>query len=145
MNIAKALKTKNSLVKSLREIGEKIRRNNSSLKGMVNPYDTKALYLMFKEKQEELLTLKAALNKANIPIQGTIYRLTELKSEINWLKGISTQEGKTSQHSYGNISVENEFIAQITTLELEKFISDRETELETLQEEVDKFNYTTEI
>lgn len=112
---------------------------------MVNPYDTKALYLMFKEKQEELLTLKAALNKANIPIQGTIYRLTELKSEINWLKGISTQEGKTSQHSYGNISVENEFIAQITTLELEKFISDRETELETLQEEVDKFNYTTEI
>ncbi len=145
MNISKALKAKNSLVKDISTLSSKIQQYNSSIVGSENPYNTKNLLTELDTKTKELIALKTALNIANAPIQPSIYEISELKSMVSRLKSIGTQSGKSLSHRFHGESAPIEYVAQITTLELEDIIKGRELEIEALQEKIDTFNYTTQI
>lgn len=143
MNINKALKTKNLLVKEISKLAQKIQTYNSSTVGELNPYNTKNILTEYRAKTTELVALKTAINKANLPIQETIYQISELKSVVSQLRMVPTKAGKVVGRFTGSEAIE--YVAQISTLELEELLNNLEKEIEELQEKIDKFNYTTEI
>ena len=89
-----------------------------------------------------LLNLKTTLSKANSPIQSKIYLLSELKSQISRLKNISTTSGTVPGSRYGASTEPTIFIAQISTLELDELIKNKEALIVSLQEDIDQFNHT---
>lgn len=138
---AKALKAKNLLVKEISNLQEKIQIHNSSMVGAENPYNTKNLLSTLEQKIQELINLKTALSKANQPIQSKIYFLSELKSLVTHLKPISTTSGTIPGSRYGSAEP-IVYIAQITLLELDELIKNKEALIASVQEDIDQFNHT---
>lgn len=145
MNIVKALKTKNLLVKEISQLQNKISSYNSTLVGAAVPYDTKALLTQLGGKVNELVALKTAINKANLGIQGTIYELGEKKSFVSRIRSINTTSGKVSSGRFSETPRVNEYVAQITILELDSMVATLEKEIDDLQEKIDTYNYTTQV
>lgn len=145
MNIAKALKHKNVLVKEISQLQSKVIQYNSTLVGAAVPYDTKKLLKDLENKVADLIALKTAINKANQGIQETIYTLTEKKSLVSKIRAINTSSGKVPTHRYGTEGAVSEYAAQISLLEVDSMVAAMEKEIDDIQEKIDTYNYTTEV
>lgn len=145
MKIAKALKKKNKLVKELNVLLNRVQSYNSIIEGKKRAYSTKDSLIKSKEKLEELVDLKTKISKANIPIQDKIYRLSELKSMVSHLKNVSTQEGPSDEGYLGRDDKVVNYSAEISTTEKDELVLELEKNIEEIQEELDSYNYTTEI
>jgi ribosomal protein L29 len=86
MNVKKALKEKNRLVKEIQELYARLSQYNSVEVGNVRPYSPKDMLEQINEKSNELVELKTKIHKANTPVYDKIFRLSELKSTIARLK-----------------------------------------------------------
>lgn len=145
MTISKALKRKNVLVKEISTLVERISSYNSYLSGTTPTYNAVELLGELKAKTNELIKLKSDLNKANQPIQESIYKISELKSFISRIKNINTTAGKQISGRFSATTGEVEYFAQISTLQLDALVKASEVEVDELQEKIDTFNYTTTI
>ena len=141
MKIQKALKYKKRLGADIAKVQALIQRKNSTTTESVNKYDVQALVQEYEETLDKLLRLKDAINRANLPIQKSIYTLAELKGKMGFLDNINTREGTVS--SYGDKFTV--YTAVYDELAVSVMLKETQDKIDTLQEEIDTFNYTTEV
>jgi len=144
MLLSNALKRKNRTVKRIKEIEEDIISNNSLPTVSQREIDVEKI---LKERDilvQELISLKLKIFVASEPIRENILKIAELKSNINFLKSISTKKGIVRELCYhGSENVEYKTI--IEKKEITELIKSSEEEIDTLQDEIDKHNHTVEI
>lgn len=142
MKIAKALKEKNILVREILELTHRINKYNAIIKGNTRPYNMDVEMKSLLDKKEQLVRLKAAITKANQPIQDKIYRLSEYKDFLKMLKDLNTLEGK-NVHDYREVI--SEYESQIKETDKNNVIALYQKKVDELQEELDNFNHSTEL
>lgn len=144
MNINKALKEKNKLVKSILERSKRITEENSVIVGAVRNYSPTVELDVMMEEINELVNLKASIHRANAEVYDKIFRLSELKNLVKTLRGVSTQEGNVNRGRYGDTTIMT-YESEIKTSEKDSLIRNIESIIEELQEELDAHNATKTI
>jgi uncharacterized coiled-coil DUF342 family protein len=145
MKLHKALKLRKKLTGDISRLKAQIQTKNSYLAGSVNAekYNVPKLYSELLKKVDELVGLKFAINEANREIQSKIYVLSENKALIAFWNETSVQEG-TQLIGYSN-QLAQEYKVQIDEEKRNEMIKELQTKVDSLQEEIDTFNYTTDI
>jgi hypothetical protein len=145
MKLHKALKLRKSLTGDIARIKQQIQTKNSYTEGSVNPekYNVPTLYTELQAKINELIGLKYAINEANREIQSTIYKISENKALIAFWNSVPVTEGKLVT-GYSQ-SIVQEYKVQIDEETRNKMVADFQKKVDVLQEEIDTYNYTTEI
>src|ERR1035437_506375 len=145
MKLHKALKLRKKLTGDISRLKAQIQTKNSYLIGSVNAekYNVPKLYSELLKKVDELVGLKFAINEANREIQSKIYVLSENKALIAFWNETSVQEG-TQLIGYSN-QLAQEYKVQIDEEKRNEMIKELQTKVDSLQEEIDTFNYTTDI
>jgi hypothetical protein len=145
MKLHKALKLRKKLVGEISNLKQKIQSKNSYLVGSLNAekYNVPKLYDELLKKIDQLTGLKFAINEANREIQSQIYVMAEYKALIAFLNGLPTAEG-TQVHGYSDAKT-LEYMVQIDEETRNKFVVEYQRRVDAIQEEIDTYNYTTEI
>ena len=143
MNIKQALKQKNVIIREIEELSDLIRENNSTIQGNQREFDTKDLIGELCDKSESLVSLKSAIQRANVAVFDKIFRLSELKNLVKVYNSIPTNEGK-QKSSYGRVESEI-FDVQIGRKEMRDMINKVKQDIYIIQEELDVHNAITEI
>ena len=144
MKLAKALKLKNKKIREYNEVVSKMSRNNSYDVDSKKIYNAAELLIEAEAKLNDLVAFKAAIHSTSEPIRATIFKLGETKSFLGTFNGMSTREGIYKDSSYGGQTVTT-YAVDINEVEKTAYIKKLQDAIETLQEEIDTFNATTEL
>jgi hypothetical protein len=145
MKLHKALKLRKKLTGEIARLKEQIQSKNSYLVGSLNAtkFDVNEIYVNLLNKIDELVSLKYVINEANHEIQAKIYILSEYKALIAFWNETSVQEGiQTIGYSE---AITREYKVQIDEETRNKIVEQFQIKVDALQEEIDTFNYTTDI
>ena len=145
MTIKQALKEKNKLTKQISSLVTRIQKYNSMEEGSVRTYDPKEDLDKLTTSISQLVSLKTEIHLANTKVYGQIFRLSEYKGLVKYLRSIDCTEGKTNEsRRYGESStiIKTSVINQI---EMDNLITYYEGEIEKIQELLDVHNATTHI
>ena len=146
MKLYQALKAKKKMAAELSQLWQKLHGSNSILKGSERNYDPRTTWDEINKKSDELIVLKVSIQTANKPILERIYRIAELKSKASSLKSLNTRNGLESSRShYGTDVVPCEYESIIKQTEVDILISGIEAEITKLQDEIEQYNFTTEL
>lgn len=145
VTIARALKEKNRLAGKLSATRRLIGEENSKEKKIPRGIDVKATYVEAETLMQQMIAIKTAIASANHPIVGTIIELDEVKSELAWLQGLDTREGKFTVGRAGTQPYIDEFDAVINKGEVLAAIDTLQKRADALQDTLDEFNATTRI
>jgi hypothetical protein len=143
MNLTKALKHKKKLVKQADEFYSRFSNYNSFEVETTPSYNPEEMFKRWLKATDELVSLKAKIHQANVPIAEKIFRLGEIKNIISRMRSIDTKEGKIRDRYSNDTPVE--YIAYINLINKDLQIKNYEEELEKLQEEIEAFNAITKI
>lgn len=143
VRIRKALQIKNRLAGEVANLNKLIQANNSHREGQVE-FNVKELLDKRNIAVQKLVAVKTALAVANVSIYGKLARMAELKDEIKFLRGLNTSSGE-EELGYGERAKTVKIVAEVTAADVEANVTRLSLEIETLQDEVDFFNSTTEI
>jgi hypothetical protein len=145
MRLHKALKLRKKLVGEITDLKNQIQSKNSFLDGSLNPekYNVEKLYTDLLAKINELVALKFVINEANREIQSKIYTLSEYKALIAFWNSVSVVEGSQIV-GYSNSTI-TEYKVQVDEEKRTKLVKEFQEKVDALQEEIDVYNYTTEI
>jgi len=146
VTLAKALSIKNRLAGRLSQARSSVETYNSMLvdqKGEPAPgaVDVRAEYRRFLAIQEGLVVVKAAIQKANIPIYEDVLRLAEKKALLQMLGGLNTKQG--TEPGYGGI--EYRYAATIAKPEVLEMVRRIEGGIDEIQDTLNQFNATTRV
>lgn len=144
MNIKQALKEKNKLAKKVTDLIERTNRYNSMDEGAVRSYDPKATLEQTLNSIEELITLKTNIHKANAEVYEKIFRMSEYKSFVKYLKAMNCSEGTVVTSRYGDTN-SRLMTTIITEVERDEMVEKYESLIDELQSELDAHNATTHI
>lgn len=142
MNIKQALKEKNKLVKKNSENFQKFSTYNSVEEGSVRPYDPRKSLEDWMKGVDQLVELKTKIHKANSKVYDKIFKLAELKSMAKQLRNVDCESGKVFI-KYGSDSIIK--VTEISILERDQMIEKIESEIETIQDELDIHNAKQKI
>ncbi|MEZ4918178.1 MAG: hypothetical protein R2792_03645 [Saprospiraceae bacterium] len=143
MKLSKALGEKNRLARRIKEIQNRIVAHNSYIKGNTPVYSVSQLLEEMNSTIIELTDLKTRIFNANKPVQDKIFRLAELKSVATFLRKLKIKEGKVVEERW-NAEV-REWESELGALGRDKLLDEIESEIDSIQIELDKFNFETEI
>jgi hypothetical protein len=144
MNIKQALKEKNKLAKKITDLMERTNKNNSMDEGGVRSYNPKETLDEAMIALEELVELKTNMHKANAEVYEKIFRMSEYKSFVKYLKSLNCNQGTVVSSRYGD-TTSRQMTTVITEVERDKFVEKLENMIDTLQTELDTHNATTHI
>ncbi len=144
MKLNKALKLKKKITGEIANLKSSIQNKNSYIDGTIKPenYDVNDIYLELLRKIEDLTSLKYAINEANREIQSKIYLIGEYKGLINFWKDVNVNEG-TFPNNYGGQPTT--YITQVDEKTRDGMVKQFQTQIDSLQDEIDSFNYNTDI
>jgi hypothetical protein len=145
MNIKKALKEKNRLVKEIQDLQLRVATYNSIEVGNKRPYSVRESMELLNEKSNELVELKTKIHVANAPIYGYIFRLSELKSMITRIKNLDCNEGTVQDYYSRNRETPLVKEAEISIVERDDMIKHMEGQIEEIQDILDNHNQITQI
>ena len=148
MKLQKALKLRKKLVGDIARLKIQIQTKNSYSEGSLNAekYNVNALYLLLQEKINQLIGLKYAINEANREIQANIYTISEYKALIAFWNEVSVVEGLQISGHFGYSEAKPvNFKVQIDEATRNQMVAEFQKKVDALQEEIDTFNYTTDI
>lgn len=145
MKLYKALKLRKSLVGEINKLKEQIKDKNSYLVGSKNgeKFSVEESYKSLLEKIDTLTNLKFVINEGNRNIQVIIYALGEYKALLTFWKEVSVDEGTKSLNVYTDKIVD--YAVQFDEAKRDAIIVEIQKRVDVLQEEVDNYNYTTDI
>jgi hypothetical protein len=145
MKLYKALKLKKKLVGEITKLKNQIDNKNSYVVGSLNSekFNVNDLYNELLTKVEDLVGLKFAINEANRDIQSKIYVISEYKALLTFLNNVPVVEGIRAM-GYGE-KIQQEYRVQIDEQKRDEFMNQFQLKIDALQEEIDIYNYTTEI
>ncbi len=143
LTLAKALSVKNRLAGRLAQARNNVETYNSVLEGQRQPggVDVRAELERFGKLQDALITVKAAIQRANVPVYEDILRLGEIKSRLQMLNGLDTKHG--SEPSFNGL--EFRYDATIQKPEVLHMIRALEAEIDTTQDRINQHNAATRI
>jgi hypothetical protein len=146
MTVKQALKRKNKLVKEISTELERVQSYNSVIAGTERVYDPRQAFDNYIRKSNLLIALKTAIHQANAPMYDRIFRLSELKSLISRIRGLSCNHGPVhNRGGYGTPSETVQMDAVIMLIERDQLVEKLEAEIEMIQEDLDRWNAITEI
>ncbi len=137
LTLAKVLSVKNRLAGRLAQARSNIETCNSVLAGQRDDYgkatvDVRAEYDRYRKLQDGLIVVKAAIQRANLPIHEDILQLGELKSVIQMLSGLDTKNGTEPGYN----GVEFRFSAVILKPEALGIIRELEVQIDAIQDKI---------
>jgi hypothetical protein len=142
MNIKQALKAKNKLVAEIKELHTLLQNNNSVEESTVRRFNVNRLVEQIQQDSKELVALKAKIHRANAPVFEKIFTMAELKGQVKELRKLSTEEGKVSARYSGTVETKSVIL---TALDVRNMIKGLESQIESIQDELDVHNATTNI
>ena len=142
MNINQALKAKNKLTSEIRELYSILHSNNSIVEGNTRHYGVEEILNKINALSGELVELKAKIHTANTPIYNKIFQLSELKAMAKNIKNLDCTEG-TSNSRWGEEAVKR--VVEINVRQRDEMVKNLEAQIEAIQNELDAWNYTTQI
>jgi hypothetical protein len=145
MNIKKALKEKNRLVKEIQDLQHRVATYNSIEVGNKRPYSVKESMEKLNSLSNELVELKTKIHVANAPIYKHIFRLSELKSMITRIKNLDCNEGIVQDYYSRNRETPLVKEAEISIVERDEMVKHMENQIEEIQDILDNHNQITEI
>ena len=145
MNIKKALKEKNRLVKEILDLHTRMATYNSVEVGNVRPYSAKESMELLNQKSNELVELKTNIHRANSPVYHHIFRLSELKSMIVRIKNLDCNEGSVQDYYSRNRETPLIKVTEISIVERDEMVKHMEGQIEEIQDILDNHNQITEI
>ena len=95
----------------------------------------------YRKLQDGLIVVKAAIQRANLPVHEDILQLGELKHVIQMLSGLNTKNGSEP----GFNGVEFRYSAVILKPEVLGIIRDLEAQIDAIQDKLNEFNAATRI
>lgn len=147
MKLYKALKLKKKLTGEIAFLEQQISSKNSFQVDQVEipiKFNVEKLNEELMTKVYELIQLKLKINIANNSIQEKIFWLSEYKSLISfWKNNVSGTKGMV-QSGYSNSCLIN-YDVQFDETKRNELIDFYQNKLDEIQEEIDTFNYNTEI
>lgn len=142
MTIAQALKEKNRILSSIKKIKSRINSHNQIIKGDVRPYDICELYDDLIKEQQKLVNIKTEIHLASEPVRFFIFKQSELKDLLVFLKSIPNQRGtKSDRYSGTPYEVDSEF----DTVKVDQLCESLESQIIEIQDKLDNFNHNTEV
>jgi len=144
MNIKQALKEKNKLAKKVTDLMDRTNRNNSMDEGAVRSYDPKESLEQALQMVDVLVNLKTKMHMANAEVYDKIFRMSEYKSLVKYLKTLNCSQGTIVTSRYGD-STARQMTTVITEVERDALVEKYETLIDNLQTELDTHNATTHI
>lgn len=145
MNIKKALKEKNRLVKEIQDLQVRVATYNSIEVGNKRPYSVRESMERLNSLSNELVELKTKIHVANAPIYKHIFRLSELKSMITRIKNLDCNEGTVQDYYSRNRETPLVKEAEISIVERDDMVKHMEGQIEEIQDILDNHNQITEI
>jgi hypothetical protein len=145
MNIKKALKEKNRLVKEIQDLHVRVATYNSVEVGNVRPYSAKECMEQINQKSNELVELKTKIHRANGPVYNHIFRLSELKSMITRIKNLDCNEGSVQDYYSRNRETPLVKVTEISIVERDEMVKHMEGQIEEIQDILDNHNQITNI
>ena len=146
MNIKQALKKKNLLVEQIKQEFVRATTYNSIEVGNTRAYSAIKSMENYLKLTDELIELKTSIHKTNEPVYDKIFKLSEYKSIIKYLKSLNCVEGKFSGNRWGGESSEPRIMeVEIGIVERDNMISKYESLINDIQDELDYFNQITEL
>ena len=145
MTVKQALKEKNKLTKLVHDLVVRVQKYNSVEEGAVRPYDPANDLDRLQKTVSDLAHLKTQIHLANQDVYHLIFRLSELKGLVKYLRNIDCSEGlSTENRRYGESAsvMKNVVVGQV---EMDNLVTYYESEIEKIQEALDTHNATTEI
>jgi len=141
MKLFQALKEKQKLSGEISKLKQRVLNNNSILKGNERDYSVKETMIELLAKENMLIQMKFDIQNANKPIYKDIFRLSELKGRLQFLKSINTTNGIKTNYSDESI----EYEAELSRTEVDTLIDEIVAQIYKIQDELDMFNHTTNI
>jgi hypothetical protein len=129
MIIKQALKQKKKLIRQMEEELKKVRTCNSMVEGVVRPYSVRSALENWFKLSDELVALKAKLQKANLEVYPQIFLLAELKNQVSSLKKLDCREGRHVEHSYRDETDPNLTTVEVSVVEHYQMIQGLEAAL----------------
>jgi hypothetical protein len=145
MTVKQALKEKNKLTKQINGLVTRIQRFNSIEEGAVRTYDPREDMDTLTKSVSDLVELKTRIHKANAGVYDKIFRLSEYKGLVKYLRSIDCSEGKVSE---SRRFAESGSVVKTTVfdqVEMDNLVLYYEGEIERIQEELDTHNSTYHI
>jgi len=142
MNIKQALKKKNKLAGQLKEALRIAVEVNSVVAGTKPSYNSRQKLAEAKAIMDSLASLKAKIQRANVPVAELIFRASEIKSMVSVLKAMSCADGPTVNYRSTEPVT---YVATIGQVERDRMVNDLEAELDTINDRLDEFNAVTKI
>lgn len=146
INLAKALKLKNSLITEINRAKAILVRENSRSEHSTSQVDRAATWKLIEDKTSELIALKGKITVANIGIYPVLAQLEEAKSAIAYVITIPTLNGLHIERSYGSGEpAKTHYDAFFTQEKVDQTIAEFQKKVEAAQDAVDSYNATTFI
>ncbi len=146
MTLARAMQVKNLLAGRLTEVNQKIQQSNSIRAGNEREVKVRELLELRGALVAKLLEIKVAISDANAPIRDQIYALAELKSSINFYRGIDTKHGKFApEYRFSGSGTDEDWEAEIRAPEIEAMVKATRAEIDATQQKIDAHNASTSI
>jgi len=144
MNIKQSLKEKNKLAKKVTDLLERTNKFNSMDEGGIRSYDPKQTLVDSQTAVEELIELKTKIHTANLPVYEKIFRMSEYKSFVKYLKSLNCTQGTVVNSRYGDTTF-RQMNTVITEVERDQMVEEYEVMIDSIQAELDEHNATTQI
>jgi hypothetical protein len=152
MNIAQALKEKNRSAGRISRLQSDILKNNRYKSDTPAPLDANDLYEQLLAEKARLVNLKGKIAAANTGIVEKLAELAEAKDMISFVQGLESSTGIGGQHectrdynsgaiTFSEYTIEYAFDS-IRVRDMLEFYQER---IESLQDEIDNYNATTQI
>jgi len=146
VNLAKALKLKNSLVTEINRAKGILTRENSRSERSTSKVDRNAIWDSIVAKTVELVALKGKITTANIGIYPMLAEAEELKSTIAYLQSLPTTDGvQVEGGQFGQARVETKFEAYFTQEKIDATIATLQKRIEDTQDAIDTYNATKTV
>ena len=140
ITLAKALKLKNRVAGKVAKLTQTVQTYNSTQES-AERIDVRAAFAERADLVTRLTDLKAAIARANAPIQRDIFELAELKAEVTLVAGLNTKHG-TVMEGYptaGQVT----YVAQFRKADVDAMTNTLEARIDALQDKLDTFNAQT--
>jgi hypothetical protein len=151
MNIAQSLKEKNRIAGRINKLQKKVEDYNVKEINEVKDFDSLELLKELQTEWAYLIDIKSRLARANIGICEKLVRLAEAKSELSFWSCFHNagQAAETYLHRYNDgekiVSEQRTKVSLITSKEVTDHQERVQTMIDTLQDEIDIYNGTTQI
>lgn len=145
LTIAKALKRKNKLSGEIKQLQLLIHQENRINDSKIRNINILEEEIELNKKITELISIKSAITRANKDIVSKIYSLSEFKSLIKFYQQLPVEKGFESETvGYNNIE-KVKYTVIIDKREVLLKTKELQNKIDMLQEELDRFNFTTNI